>query len=62
MEKLILERLNDKLQLIDEFYAAIEKFDRIAVFRHEKPDYDAFGSQLGMRTVPSKGVLVSLQT
>ena len=48
MEKLILERLQDKLQLIDEFYAAIEKFDKIAVFRHEKPDYDAFGSQYGM--------------
>ena len=50
MEKLIQERLQDKLELIDEFYDAIEKFDRICVFRHEKPDYDAFGSQLGMES------------
>ena len=48
MEKLIQERLNDKLELIDQFFLTIEKFDRIAIFRHEKPDYDAFGSQYGM--------------
>lgn len=29
---------------------AIEKADRIVVFRHLKPDYDAFGSQMGMVT------------
>ena len=48
MEKLIKERLDGKFELIDEFFSAIENFDRIAIFRHEKPDYDAFGSQLGM--------------
>ncbi len=29
---------------------AIEKYDRIVVFRHIKPDYDAFGSQMGLVT------------
>ncbi|MDO5330237.1 MAG: bifunctional oligoribonuclease/PAP phosphatase NrnA [Bacillota bacterium] len=29
-------------------YQAIEKFDRIAVFRHIKPDFDAMGSQMGV--------------
>lgn len=50
MEKLIRERLKDKLQLVEEFYNAIEKYDHIAIFRHEKPDYDAFGSQLAMES------------
>lgn len=48
MEKLIKERLNNNLKLIDEFFKAIEEFDRIAIFRHEKPDLDALGSQLGL--------------
>jgi len=48
MEKLIQERLGSNLELIDKFFDAIEKYDRIAIFRHEKPDYDAFGSQFGM--------------
>ena len=48
MEKLIQDRLNGKFELIDAMFSAIEKFDRIAIFRHEKPDYDAFGSQFGM--------------
>ncbi len=29
---------------------AIEKYDRIVVFRHIKPDFDAFGSQMGLVT------------
>ena len=29
---------------------AIEKYDRICVFRHIKPDYDAMGSQMGLVT------------
>ena len=48
MERLIKERLDGKFELIDKFFSTIERFDRIAIFRHEKPDYDAFGSQLGM--------------
>ena len=48
MEKLIKERLNNYLKLIDEFFKTIEEFDRIAIFRHEKPDLDALGSQMGL--------------
>lgn len=32
------------------FYAAVKRYDRIAVFRHIKPDYDAMGSQMGLVT------------
>ena len=48
MEKIIEERLKDYLKLIDEFFKAIEDNNRIAIFRHEKPDLDALGSQLGL--------------
>ena len=29
---------------------AIKRYDRIAIFRHCKPDYDALGSQMGLAT------------
>lgn len=48
MEKILKERLNNYLKLIDKFFDYIEKFDRIAIFRHEKPDLDALGSQMGL--------------
>jgi phosphoesterase RecJ-like protein len=32
------------------FYAAVRRYDRIAVFRHIKPDYDAMGTQMGLVT------------
>ena len=28
----------------------IEEFDTIVIFRHQSPDFDAFGSQLGLKT------------
>ena len=31
-------------------YRAIERYDRICLFRHIKPDYDAMGSQMGLYT------------
>ena len=39
----------------------IGEFDTIVIFRHQSPDYDAFGSQLGLKTwindnYPSKKV------
>lgn len=48
MEKLIKERLGENLKLVDKFFKMIEEFDRIAIFRHEKPDPDALGSQMGL--------------
>lgn len=32
------------------FYSSIKKFDRIVIFRHSKPDYDAMGTQMGLYT------------
>lgn len=32
------------------FFKLIEKYDRICVFRHIKPDFDALGTQLGLVT------------
>jgi nanoRNase/pAp phosphatase (c-di-AMP/oligoRNAs hydrolase) len=31
-------------------YRAIERYDRIVVFRHIKPDFDAMGTQMGLYT------------
>lgn len=50
MDKLIQERLNTYLKSIDQLFEKIEEFDRIAIFRHSHPDYDAFGSQIGLVT------------
>ena len=33
-----------------DFYASVKKYDRIVVFRHIKPDFDALGTQLGLAT------------
>ena len=35
---------------ITRILSAIKRYDRIAIFRHEKPDFDALGSQLGLAT------------
>lgn len=32
------------------FYKAVKKYDRICIFRHIKPDFDAMGSQMGLYT------------
>lgn len=35
---------------ITRILSAIKRYDRIAIFRHEKPDFDALGSQMGLAT------------
>ena len=35
---------------INRILRAIKRYDRIAIFRHEKPDFDALGSQMGLAT------------
>lgn len=35
---------------ITRLHSAIKRYDRIAIFRHCKPDYDALGSQMGLAT------------
>lgn len=46
--KLIAERLRPLQKEIKKFYQKIEEFDRIVIYRHNKPDYDALGTQLGL--------------
>ena len=46
--KLILNRVKTYQKEIRLFYKKIEEFDRIVVYRHNKPDYDALGTQLGL--------------
>lgn len=49
--------------MYDEIVKKIEEYDYIAIYRHVSPDYDAFGSQMGMydlikQTYPEKTVYV----
>jgi len=48
INKLISNRLKPLQKEIRKFYQKIEEFDRIVVYRHNKPDYDALGTQLGL--------------
>ena len=41
---------NGDLKAIKDIEAAIKSFDRIAIFRHIMPDFDALGSQMGLYT------------
>ena len=52
------KKIHDEFKLI---IAEINKANRIIIFRHEMPDYDALGSQMGLYTFikenyPSKEV------
>ena len=47
MEKSDFKRLHDEFKQV---LAKIKQYDRIICFRHVIPDYDAFGSQMGMYT------------
>ncbi len=46
--KLISERLKPFKKEIKTLFQKIEEFDRIVIYRHNKPDYDALGTQLGL--------------
>lgn len=50
MEKIIKEFAIPYKKDINRFLAAIKRYDRIAIFRHIMPDYDALGSQMGLAT------------
>ena len=41
------KKIHDEFKLI---IAEINKANRIIIFRHEMPDYDALGSQMGLYT------------
>lgn len=48
MNPIILEYGPQFKAVYKEIYKTIEKYDRIVLFRHIKPDYDAMGSQMGL--------------
>lgn len=50
MEKIIENRIKGYAKDVDKFFELVKEFKHIAVFRHDHPDYDAFGSQLGLAT------------
>ena len=44
----ILAKANQFTRKYNKLVKIIEKYDKIAIFRHQKPDYDAQGSQMGL--------------
>lgn len=44
----IIDYAKPRLSIYRKVYRAIERYDRICVFRHIKPDFDAIGTQLGV--------------
>ncbi|HHT66717.1 MAG TPA: bifunctional oligoribonuclease/PAP phosphatase NrnA [Erysipelotrichaceae bacterium] len=63
LDKKIIEYLAPFKKDISRFLKAVKNYDRIAVFRHATPDYDALGSQFGLATwlkdnFPNKDVCV----
>ena len=50
LHPLIAEVGKANKKLFRTIYKAIERYSKIVVFRHIKPDFDAFGSQMGLYT------------
>ena len=50
LDPTIVEFLKPNKKEISRILSAIKRYDRIAIFRHEKPDFDALGSQMGLAT------------
>ena len=50
VDNLIIENTKPYLKDYNKVLKLIKKFDRICVFRHIRPDFDAIGSQLGLAT------------
>lgn len=48
MEKALLSRISKFKKQIATMFSKINEYDRICVFRHSKPDFDAFGTQLAL--------------
>ena len=46
----LLDFLAPNKKDVTRILSAIKRYDRIAIFRHEKPDFDALGSQMGLAT------------
>lgn len=50
LDKKIVDFLASNKKDINRILSAIKRYDRIAIFRHSKPDFDALGSQFGLAT------------
>ena len=50
VDKKILEFGKDYIKDYRRILSAIKRYDRIAIFRHIMPDYDALGTQMGLAT------------
>lgn len=46
--KILLQRVHSYQKEMKLFYQKIRQYDRIVVYRHNHPDYDALGTQLGL--------------
>ena len=46
--RLLTQRLKPYQKQIRQLFKKIDEFDRIVIYRHNKPDYDALGTQLGL--------------
>ena len=44
----IVDFLKPNKKDVTRILSAIKRYDRIAIFRHSKPDFDALGSQMGL--------------
>ncbi|MCQ2743122.1 MAG: bifunctional oligoribonuclease/PAP phosphatase NrnA [Bacilli bacterium] len=48
LNQVIVDYGKARIDTYRKIYRAIKRYDRIVIFRHIKPDFDAFGSQLGL--------------
>ena len=63
VNKIYKEYLKNELKDAHRIESAIKRYNRIAIFRHIMPDYDALGSQMGLATwlkdnFPEKEIVV----
>ena len=50
VKKIYKDYLGENIKDARRILSAIKRYDRIAIFRHIMPDYDALGTQLGLAT------------
>lgn len=63
VKKIFRDYLKDDIKEVRRIHSAIKRYNRIAIFRHIMPDYDALGCQFGLATwlkdnFPEKEIVV----
>ena len=61
--KNIKSRISEYKPYVKKIFGEVEKYDKIAIFAHKTPDFDAFGSQFGLASYlkehyPTKDIIV----